>query len=84
MANNDTRPFAERVSQRFVEGVKRHAIDNYDTDGWDYLVECYDNAEIAEAIGDAKTLDEAIKRVQDEFGLVHKAEYRADIQAEVF
>lgn len=30
-----------------VEAVKAHAQANYERDGWDYVVECWDDAEIA-------------------------------------
>ena len=45
-----------------IQVVKNHAVANYEFDGWDYLVECWSDEDIAEMIGDAKTPEEAIKR----------------------
>jgi len=46
-----------------IAAVRRHAMDNYEKDGWDYLVECWDDGDILEQISDAKaqTPDAAIK-----------------------
>lgn len=37
-----------------VQAVRRHALDNYERDGWDIVVECYDDGDILERISDAK------------------------------
>ena len=29
-----------------IAAVRRHALDNYERDGWDYLVECWDDGDI--------------------------------------
>ncbi len=46
-----------------IQAVRRHAMDNYEKDGWDYLVECWNDGDILEQISDAKaqTPDAAIK-----------------------
>ena len=38
-----------------VEMIKAHAIKNYSKNGWDFLVECYEDEEILEMIKGAKT-----------------------------
>ncbi len=45
-----------------VEAVKTHALDHY-TDGWDEIVECFTDEEIAEAIGKARTVKGAIAKM---------------------
>ena len=45
-----------------VKQVREHALQNYDQDGWDFLVECWEDSDIAEHIGDATDLDVAIQR----------------------
>lgn len=64
-----------------VEAVKAHANTNYEEDGWDYLVECYSDEEVAELILDAgaKTNAEAIKAVGEVMKI--KDDYRKEIQA---
>lgn len=46
-----------------IAAVRRHAINNYEQDGWDVLVECWDDGDILERISDAnaQTPDAAIK-----------------------
>lgn len=46
-----------------VEAVKNHAKANYERDGWDMVVECYEDSEIREAIAGCTTEAEAIARL---------------------
>lgn len=50
-----------------IAAVRRHAMDNYENDGWDYLVECWDDGDILEQISDAKaqTPTACIKHIGD-------------------
>jgi hypothetical protein len=66
----------------FTEAVKAHAIANYETDGWDYVVECYEDEKIAEIIKTAHTEKDAIALMRAH--VKPRADYRADIQAEAF
>ena len=59
-----------KVVENLIEAVKAHALANYDKgDGWDIVVECYSDAEIAKYITGCKTARGAItkigKRVKD-------------------
>ena len=67
-----------------VKAVKVHATSNYNSDGWDYVVEAFEDEEIATEIrkAGARTDREAIESV-------HKVvkeldDRRKDIQAEAF
>ena len=42
-----------------VEAVKAHALANYETGGWDFVVECWEDADIAEEIANAGATTEA-------------------------
>lgn len=66
-------------TQDLVKAVKDYANKNWNKDGWDFVCECYDDADIVELIGDAKTEKQAIQRV----GRVAKTqgEYRDEICA---
>jgi hypothetical protein len=66
----------------FTEAVKQHAIANYEIDGWDYVVECYDDAQIADIIKTARTEKGAIRMMRAQ--VKPRADYRADIQGERF
>lgn len=67
------------TKNELVEAVKAHAVENYEDDGWDYLVECYDDQEVAELIGEATTVEDAIKAAAEIMRLLD--ERRRDIQA---
>jgi len=43
------------TTAELVEGVKAHALEHYNDGGWDVIVECYTDAEIAEHIGSRVT-----------------------------
>lgn len=45
-----------------IKAVRRHAEENYCLDGWDYLVECWDDSDIARAIAGAEHPSQAIDR----------------------
>lgn len=49
------------MTQTLVDFIKAHALTNYEAGGWDVVVECFDDAEIADTIGDAKTEAQAIE-----------------------
>jgi hypothetical protein len=63
-----------------TQAVKRHAIANYNTDGWDIVVECYSDDELATLIGDAQTIADAIARVFAD--VAPHASMRDEIRAE--
>ena len=64
-----------------IAAVRKYAIANYEKDGWDYLVECWEDSDIQEAIGIAKTERSAINacrrivRIMDE----RRQEVRSEI-----
>jgi hypothetical protein len=66
--------------QMLIGAVRRHAINNYEQDGWDILVECYDDGDILELISDANasTVEEAIASVRKTLKIYddHRAEIR--------
>ena len=62
-----------------IKAVRDHALDNYEKGGWDILVECWDDEEIAEAIGGAKTPKAAIAACKRVVGTID--EYRSDVIA---
>ena len=68
----------------FTDAVKRHAIAHYEQDGWDYIVECYADAQIADIIKTARTEKGAIRMMRAH--IKPRSDYRADIlrEAEAF
>lgn len=53
---------AVSITDSLVQALKTHAMENYNAGGWDVVVECYTDREIAEILTEkhATTLDEAI------------------------
>lgn len=68
--------------ETMVQKVREYALAHYDQDGWDYLVECYEDAEIAELIGDASSTPWAIERCRKVMQLLD--EQRRSVMNEVF
>lgn len=68
--------------QEMVQAVKAHAAANYNKGGWDIIVECWEDADIAEKIVGCRSVGGAIKKI----GQYARAMggYRAEIQAEAW
>jgi len=64
-----------------LAAVKQYALDHYEEDGWDIVVECYGDEEILAIIG-KKTEKSAIAAVKKH--VRPQYEYRREIQAEAF
>jgi len=47
-------------TQELLQAIKDHALVHSEDGGWDVVVECFDDAEIAETIGEAGTIAEAL------------------------
>lgn len=54
--------FVDQV-QGMVDIVKIHAKANYDKDGWDIVVESYEDSEIAYVIRDCRSNEAAIRKM---------------------
>lgn len=70
--------------EEMVQAVKLHARKNYNVGGWDSIVECYEDSELAEEIsrGNCHTIAEAIAYVGK--GCEVWDDRRRDIEAEAF
>jgi hypothetical protein len=61
-----------------IAAVRAHALDHYNKGGWDILVECWSDDEIAECFGDVRDCRGAIRACAK--ALRSMDEYRRDIQ----
>lgn len=52
--------------EALVKAVRAHALENYNKDGWDFVVECYEDTEIAEVVQGASSETAAIKLMKAE------------------
>lgn len=50
------------TKQELVEAVKAHAAEHYNDGGWDVIVECWEDDQIAEQIGPARTVKGALAK----------------------
>lgn len=49
------------MTQTLVDFIKAHALAHYEDGGWDVVVECYNDSDIADTIKGATTEAEAIE-----------------------
>ena len=49
--------------KEIATALRKYAVENYETEGWDYLVETFDDEELLEEIKGATTLEDAIKKI---------------------
>lgn len=65
-----------------VKAVRAYAEAHYESDGWDFLVECWDDSDIQETISGAETAEEAVALCARVVGILD--ERRAEVRAEIF
>lgn len=53
------------TKEDLIQQIKRHAEDHYTEGGWDVIVECWDDEQIANQIGRCTTVEGAIKKFKD-------------------
>lgn len=73
------------TNAELITAVREHARRNYNRDGWDILVECWDDSDIIAAITPnvgIGTPELAIQHIAKQLKLVN--DYRTDIQNEAF
>lgn len=68
-----------------IAAVRAHAVENYNRGGWDVIVEAFDDAQISEVIGRARTLKGALKKFAPVNDVIadRRSQHDAEIQAAV-
>lgn len=66
------------MTQTLVDFIKAHALAHYEDGGWDVIVECYGDEEIAETLADAGAITET-EALQ---AFAYRVDVWADRQAE--
>ncbi|GAC1312046.1 MAG: hypothetical protein NVSMB19_26380 [Vulcanimicrobiaceae bacterium] len=65
--------------EQLIAAVKKHALAHYESrGGWDIVIECFEDAQIADVIHGARTANGAIKKMR--LHIRDVADYRRDIQ----
>ncbi len=85
---NEAIQYEQDVARRahykmIVDGVKKHANDNYLVGGWDIVVECWEDKEIEESVGDCATLADAIRQMADFAAVAHDRRQDQMVEADV-
>jgi hypothetical protein len=52
------------TDQDLIDAVRAHAVENYNDDGWDYVVECWEDWEILAVVKGCKKEGQAIRKVR--------------------
>jgi hypothetical protein len=65
-----------------IKALRAYAIEHYEEGGWDFLVECWEDSEIAKELEGITTFEEARKHMAEVLGTVDS--YRRDIQGTAF
>jgi hypothetical protein len=66
----------------WTERIRQHALTHYTEDGWDILVECWTDEDIAEYFDGCVAYENAVMRISNVLYMLDG--YRREIQAEVF
>lgn len=51
-------------TNKLVDAVKKYAKENYEKDGWDFIVECYEDEDIFSEIKNCRTEKGAISKIR--------------------
>ena len=51
--------------KELIDAVRAHALANYNIEGWDYLVECWEDKDILDCLDGVTEVTEAIDAVRD-------------------
>ncbi len=62
-----------------MQAVRAFAADHYNRDGWDFVVECYDDPTLRQLIGHARTVRGAIRKVYRD--VIRMDAVRRDVRA---
>lgn len=54
---------SDHTQSDLLDAVKAHAREHYNDDGWDVIVEAFENDDLLKLIEDARTPEEAIAKV---------------------
>ena len=65
-----------------VNHVKQYAREHYEQDGWDVIVECWSDDEIAEKLDLSMTNEDAVHAIHY-FAKIYNSR-RKDVEAEIF
>jgi len=83
-ANSNHTRLARIPRASLIAHVRNYAIANYERGGWDYIVECWDDEEIAEEIGNVRTFAGAIKKMRPAVALYREMAAEANANRDYY
>lgn len=70
------------TQEELIKGVRKYANDNYGSEGWDFVAECWDDDAILQYAKECATLEEAIARIEEVCSL--QDEMREEIESTIW
>jgi hypothetical protein len=70
------------TNAELIAAVRAHAVEHYNDGGWDVIVECWEDEDIARQIGAARTLKGALRKLRSTVSVF--ADYEADARNSAF
>lgn len=77
---NGVPPAIDPALKALAQQVRAHAVASYEKGGWDVIVECWSDNQIAEAIVGAKTLAGAIRKLSSVVSIFREQQNEARIE----
>jgi hypothetical protein len=68
--------------ESWIDRIRKHAMTHYTEDGWDILIECWDDAYIEEHYRGCGSYTEAVIKISDI--LVTMDGWRSEVTSEIF
>lgn len=68
------------MNKQMIAAVRKHALENYNEGGWDFVVEAFDDVDLWRVISECATVDAAIRETRSFVKQLN--DYRRDIVAE--
>ena len=68
--------------ESWIDRIRKHAMIHYTEDGWDILIECWDDSYINEHFRGCKTYEEAVIAISNV--LITMDGWRSEVTSEIF
>ncbi len=70
--------------REWIPGIRKYASENYETGGWDYVIECYSDDDLLDIMEEENCTSQAegIKAIGRQVGIMN--DVRRGVEAEAF
>lgn len=70
------------ANKEFIEKIRKYAVEHYNEDGWDFLVETWEDSDVLDACEGYSSFEDAIKKIAKVLKV--QDDYRKEIQSTAF